>query len=278
MNTSSTARRPFWGWIAALLVAVACPLGTAEGATINIRSLESLLATPTDYEANTYGLWSGWATQRYEYNMPFIELQTEEFDQPISAFRMTIGDTNFVFSNEYDHKNMTNSFDIPANGEYALLGKSTPGIGFDTRVENNGTELVVEFDQPLGPEQVVRFQVDIDRAPGVTSVSRYAPYTEVFFKVNGGDDTSGNSMITLELVDGPDLGPTTLPNYEITPDSLVGLTSPRSYSTMQMPPDFPDGTGGRTRLTPNGEIPEPTALLLALSACLACGARKSGRA
>lgn len=258
----------------ALAALLSIPLASASAAMINIRSLESLLATPDHMKGNMYGLWSGDATQKYEYNMPFIELRNGAGEPAITAFEMTIGHADYVFSKIFDHKSKTNSWDIPANGQYALLGKSTPGVGFTTSAPNAGRTLRIEFAEPLGPDEVVRFQVDIDRAAGKTSVTRYAPYTGVFFQANGGSNTANNSVVTLEYAGNVRSGSEAFPNFVIDPHSLHGAIGVRAYNIMQTPPTFPDGGDDGFGVFPG--IPEPSSAAMALVG-IAAACRRRGR-
>lgn len=264
MNHQMTTVKLFAA-LAAMLVA-----GSGQAATIAFSSLETILAAPDDMDSKMTALWTGWSTQQLEYNMPYIEL-VNEADAPsaISTFTITIGDEDYQFSNIFAGKANTNSFPYPANGEYALTGFSTPDVQFTTSVEEDGNVLVVDFGQDgLAPGEVVRFQVDIDRDPGVDGVKMYADYLSVFSTPNGGDDTSGNSEITITYLDPDLLAQFTVPNWEVESGVMNYLNSPRPYSTMQTPFVTPDGG-----MDP---VPEPTGALLAALALGLVGAGRRG--
>ncbi len=250
-----------------------------QAAYVNIRSLESLLAYPTNSEAdkniNMYGLWGGGLSQKYEYNMPFIELGVQKAsprfpvdDKPVSTFFMTIGNTNYTFSNLFENKEMTNSRDILSNGSWALKGTSSQaGIDLQGTVSANGQLLRVDFSRPVQPGEVVRFQVDINRAPNAPStLTRFAPYTDVFYSNTGGVLT-GLSDVVLQSPDGTEYAKTRLAMTTMDSSTLNSLTGIRNYDTMQTIPIFDDevglpGRGGGTRIP--GAVPEPTSIVLVL--------------
>ncbi len=242
--------------IAAMLVAT--PFTNLQAATINMSNLETALAEPDNYNAMSVALWAGFMTQVFEYNMPFIELSLDADDAVLNEFRMTIGDTNYNFSNEFKNQNRTNANLIPVTGEYALLGLSTPGINFSSSIQDGGDTLVLDFGPGgLQPGQTVRFQVDINADPGSSGTKMFEAYSNVFYKANGGPDNSGNSLITLDYATGLDAN-VLLPNYSMDASNMVSLSNPRPYGQMQMIDlqgdlDIPG-------------IPEPTTALLALIA------------
>lgn len=255
-----------------LLAAFAAMLAIApatQAATINFSSLETVLADPDDMNSKMSASWTGWLTQAYEYNMPFIEL-TNDGDAPfaIRTFTMTIGDTDYEFSNEFWGKENTNSYPYVANGEYALTGFSTPDVDFTTSIADDGDTLVIDFGPDgLAPGEVVRFQVDIDPDEDAPAGTRmYADYTSVFFQTNGGDDISGNSNIELAFVDTDVTAAVTLPNPTVDGSITQFFQTPRPYSEMQMVPQFP--------ATPLDVIPEPTTGLLAGLAIVGWSARR----
>lgn len=245
----------------------------AGAATINFSSLETVLANPGDTQSKMSALWTGWATQLYEYNMPFIELANEPLAPfPIAEFRMSIGDTNYNFSNVFFRKEDTNSYPFPANGEYAITGFSTPNIEFDTRVEEGGNVLVVDFRGRGGLRQgeVVRFQVDIDRDASGPGMLMFADFPTVFFNPNGGSDTTGNSVLTLSYIGTNQTTSDVLPNFPISSQVAGFLQNPRPYQVMQPIDVFPDRPFGFP------EIPEPAAGLLAGVAAACVAGRRRG--
>lgn len=253
------------------LAAAAIAVPASAQTTINFSSLETVLVNPMDMNNKMTALWTGWATQVYEYNMPYIELKNDS-NAPfaVETFRMSIGDTNYNFSNIFFRKESTNSYPYAANGEYALTGFSTPNIEFATGIEDGGNTLLVDFSARGGlkPGEVVRFQVDLDRDSDIGGMKMFADYPSVFFTPNGGADTTGNSVISLSYVGTNQTTSTTLPNYSMSAATTGYLTTPRPYSVMQPIDVFPDVPVGFP------EIPEPTAGMLAAIAVAAVAARR----
>ena len=234
------------------------PLTNLQAATINMSSIETALAEPDNDNAMHVALWAGFMTQVFEYNMPFIELSLAADDDVLNEFRMTIGDTDYNFSNEFKNHHRTNASLIPVSGEYALLGHSTPGINFSSSIPDGGDTLVLDFGPGgLQPGQTVRFQVDINADPGSVGTEMFEAYSKVFYQANGGPDNSGNSLITLDFASDPDAS-VVLPNYSMDTGNIVSLSNPRPYSEMQ-------GIDLQGDLE-IGEVPEPTSVALALVA------------
>ncbi|MGL4514762.1 MAG: hypothetical protein ACRCT8_16865 [Lacipirellulaceae bacterium] len=263
MNISSWLR-------AAVLVSSVSTAGASHAvATLNFSSIETVLADPSDSMSKMHASWVGWQTQVYEYNMPFIKLENTADSPAILQYKMTIGDKNYRFSNEFKNKAKTNSWDIPANGAFALLGKSTPSISFTSLVEDGDDTLVLNFGNGgLQPGQRVIFQVDIAPNAGATNMQMFSPYTSVFFTPNG-HSTTNNSVITIDYAGVTPNSVVTLPNFAIDSSAVVSLSTPRPYNQMQMVPVFPDTT------IPS--IPEPASLALVASVLgLATGRRGRG--
>ncbi len=239
-------------------LSVLLAVASAQAATINFSSLETVLADPDDKNSMMTALWTGWATQLYEYNMPFIELTNEsDAPAPIMSFTMTIGDEDYQFSNEFFRKGNTNSHPYPADGSWAIAGYSTPDVDFTSSIADDGNELTVDFgDVGLQPGETVRFQVDIDRDR--EGLMMFADYTSVFF---------GKSKISLDFA-GIDQDPTevTLPALPVSADVAMFLQNPRPYNVMQPIDVFPDTT--------IDVIPEPTTTLLASLAAIGFVARR----
>ena len=243
----------------------ACGNQALQAASVNFSSIEIALADPDDKMGVMNALWGGWQTQVYEYNMPFIELANGSDETlNISEFRMSIGDTNYQFSNEFMHKDKTNAAPFPANGEYAILGYSTPDIPITSTVENGGDVLVVSFGNGgLKPGEVVRFQVDINADNLDPGMMYFAPYTEVFFNKDGiaGEVDPNNSIVALEFVEDVPGVSAQLPNYDVP--NAVSIFDPRDHAQMQQIDPLPP-----LDLT----VPEPTSMALigiaGLGACL----------
>lgn len=240
---------------------------SAQAVTINFSSLEQVLADPDDTNSKMSALWTGWATQLYEYNMPFIEIENDSAFA-VERFTMTIGDENYQFSNEFLRKEDTNSYPFPADGSWAIGGYSTPDIEFTSSIADNGDQLVVDFgDGGLQPGEVVRFQVDIDRDPPGDGMMMFADYTSVFFQPSG-DDTSSNSMLSFEFDGIAQPSTLRLPNLGVSGNVAQFLQNPRPYNVMQMIDVYPGTT--------LDVIPEPTTAVLTLLAAAGIVGRRVG--
>ncbi len=268
-NTTASRLRAFanTSFLTLSLIAI-LGLGMAHNAaavTVNFSNIEMALANPENFAddatpdqkmAGMNTLWVGWQTQVYEYNMPFIEVANTNANLSISEFRMTIGDTNYQFSNEFLHKDKTNSSPFPANGDYAITGYSTPSIQFTSSIENGGDVLALNFGNGgLKPGEVVRFQVDINADNLDPGMMYFAPYTEVFFNKDGiiGEVEPDNSIVAIEFVEDTPGVSAQIPNYQVT--HAVDALDPRDHADMQMIDLLPP-------LNIIEEVPEPSALIL----------------
>lgn len=254
----------------ALLALFACaPHAAAQtnNGTVNFNSLETMLADDTDMVSMKSAMWVGWATQVYEYNMPYIEVANDEDSATnITSFEISIGDTLYNFGNEFFKKEETNSAPYPANGEFALTGFATPDVNFTASISDDGDMLIIDFlDGGIAPGERAIFQVDINPDAGEADALLFKDYTSVFFTPNGGDDTSGNSVVSVGYADGTTLS-RQLPNPTLSDDAIRFLTTPRPYSEPQPQVD----------LEPFELVPEPTAGLLAALALAGAAARRRG--
>lgn len=251
-------------WMLAAVAALSPVAAMAQGVTINFSSLEVVLAEPDNKMSIMSASWSPYTTQLKEYNMPFIEVANPATSlNVVESFQMTIGDTNYNFSNEFFGKDKTNSWAFPADGTWAIKGYSTPDITIASSIQIDGDQLVVDFDDGLQPGEVVRFQVDINPDdPDDVNQAVLADYTSVFFNndVSESEEVS-NSEIRIDYVDTDEFALITLPDFELDFDPQ----SVRPYSVMQTIPTFPDVTV---------EIPEPSAVLLTTLALAAVAGRR----
>lgn len=260
-----TMKSSFLGRISAVVLSLVAA-SSASAAMVQFSSIETLLADPDDMMAAKTALWTGWLTQLYEGNMPYIEITNDADDPAIEQFTMSIGDENYQFSNEFQHKTWTNSYPYAADGSYALLGFSTPDVELTSSIVDGGNTLVVDFGAGgLQPGETVRFQVDIDADPGVEGMMLYADYTSVFFNA---DDPTQNSFVEFDFV-GTDIDASgTLSAASIPTEVSQFFQAPRPYSVPQTPPPVPPTTFDR--------IPEPTSVLLASLAIAGLATRRRG--
>jgi hypothetical protein len=232
------------------------------GFELKLSAKEDVLEFPDDMMMMKYASWDNPVQRIADLNMPFLELTNNDASQaPITEFTMTIGDERFHFSNQY-----------PAfNGEFVLLGDSTPGFELDASVEQDGDLLKVLIgDGGLAPGETVRFRVDIDVDPGNPNLYPHQDFRLVFFQSPslGGDTDLPNSIVTSIFSEAGMTQPvsTTLEDFT-TPNNAFFNQSIRPYSVMM----------GIDIFTVTQIIPEPSSLaLLGLGAtCLAALRRRS---
>lgn len=254
--------------IAAIAVATMLAAPTrSQAASINFSSIETVLSDPDNMDDKMLALWTGWLTQLYEYNQPFLQITSDPGDSaPVTEVRLSIGDTNFRFDNEFLGKDMTNAAHIPADGRYALPGSSNPGLVYNSFIDDGGDELVIQFPNGLGPDDMAIVQFDISPDDPADKVNRFASYSAVLFNVNPGDDNTGNSIVTVEFGNGLSSS-VQLPNLDLDPDMVPSISAPRPYANMQtntplIPLDITD------------PIPEPTAGCLILAGLALASARR----
>ncbi|MEM9753993.1 MAG: hypothetical protein AAF916_11505 [Planctomycetota bacterium] len=244
-----------------LAAAATTTASTAHAVRINFSSLETVLADPDDMMSLKAAMWTGWATQSFEYNMPFVEVANDaNAASAVTRFTMTIGDTDYQFSNEFLRKDSTNSYPFAADGSYAIAGFSTPDVEFTSSIADAGDTLIVDFtDGGLQPGEVVRFQVDINKDPGSTGTRMFADYPSVFF-----GDT--NSDVRVDFADPGVFAQDTLPDLAVSPAVAAQLATPRQYTDSQEIDIFPS--------IPLNVVPEPSAALLSVVGVgLACRRR-----
>lgn len=250
--------------IAAVAIGFTGP-APAEAQTFDflISFSEPMLAAHGTAMEDQVGHYEGWdsAIARIrKRNMPFIEVTNTSNTVTMTQFTMSIGKSVYNFS------------DLVLES-FAKLGTTTPGIAITSSAPDPdgagpltaGDLLVVDFTSGLGPNETVRFQVDIDVDPGNPSLYQFPDYRTVFFDVNSAvNDTSNNSTLKASYSNGVTIT-SVLPDFE--QDSTVYLNGGplRSYNEMDMTEMF--------ELT--GEVPEPAAGLLVLASVAGlCGVRK----
>ena len=105
-------------------------------------------------------------------------------DTVITRYMMTIGNEAFHFSNEtFDDYIFRSTTDKP---DMALIAS----------VADDGNQLIVDIPGGLLAGEIARFRVDI--APDDPEAFAYPDFRLVFFQMNGGEDTSMNSVVTVE--------------------------------------------------------------------------------
>lgn len=218
------------------------------GFVLNLSAKEMVLANPGDMMAMKYSAWDTPTQRIADLNMPFLELiNNSNSDAPITQFTMSIGDTNFHFSNLFP------SF----NGSYVKLGSTTPGFDLQATTENSGDLLKVTIgDGGLLPGETVRFRVDIDVDPGHPELYPHQDFRLVFFDMNG-NGTADNSVVTSTFSEGgmTEQVSSQLPDYPSDNDQFVNGDI-RPYSVMVGIDVF------NLAASRSNEIPEPVSFSL----------------
>ena len=214
---------------------------------------ELVLAHPDDHFIEMREAWDQPHQRIAARNMPFIELRNSSNDEDarITEFRISIGDTDFEFSNDM-------------YGEYAIRGDtSSDGVSIESStVQDNGELLIVNIDG-LDPGEVLRFRIEID--PKANDVFPYPDFRTVLFDMNG-DDSSDNSKISVVFTQtSPPNDSATLenmlPDYDVEgPQAFYANANMRGHE-MEGVDIFP--------LSDSRLIPEPSSLMLLTFGCIA---------
>lgn len=194
---------------AAMLLAVLSLLTIVSDAAAQQRSFEFRVSSSEmflhdgDNEALMHiEAWDSPMMRAIKRSRPFIELRnTSTNGAELTEFRMTIGDELYSFGNSF-------------LGDYAVLGTTTPNVNVSSVTAlDGGNELLIQFgDGGLDPNEVVRFQVDIDGDLPTQFI--HPDYRTVFFDLND-DDDSDNSRLTVTFDSG-------IPLEGVQPDLPTG--------------------------------------------------------
>lgn len=241
--------------LAALAVATLASDALAVGSyNFSLSFSEALMAaqgTADEAIVKHYEGWDSAVARIRKRNMPFIEItNTSSEAEVMSQFTMSIAKPQYEFSD-----------DVLLS--FAKLGVTTPDINISSSSPDDGdTLIVVDFLDGLQPNETVRFQVDIDvdqdyldANPGV-EIYPHPDYRMVFFDVNG-NDNSDNSVLTAKFTaqNGSTSSQSqTLPDFGQDGDVFINGQGLRNYTTMD----------GVEMFDLTGEVPEPSAGLLAL--------------
>jgi hypothetical protein len=254
MKTARHCARIASGLTLALCLTVfsisAAPHATAAigdvGFEIKLCESEMVLEHPGDMQYKMFAMWDSPYQRIAARSMPWIEV-TNDADSTgnLTQFSMTIGDTNYNFSNSY-------------MGQYATISDSTPNVSFSS-VVSTGNVLTLTFaDGGLAPGEMVRFGIDIDPDANVPGLFPHPDFRLVLFDMNNldGNGDSDNSIMTATFADPNSpamtaIAETQLPDYTVTgPQSQYFNQFVRPYGVMEGIDVF--GDGGNTA------IPEPS--------------------
>ncbi|MEM8864452.1 MAG: PEP-CTERM sorting domain-containing protein [Planctomycetota bacterium] len=217
-----------------------------NGFSTAISSNEAILEAPNDMMVQKIVSWDSPLMRVVARSRPFIEVKNTSANERLTTFSMTIGDTDFNFSDAFF-------------GEFAVLGTtSSPGVGIESAtVTDNGDVLNITFaNGGLAPQELARFQFDIDPDPGIHGMFIHPDYRTVLFDLFD-DDDSDNSVLTATYSAGPVVS-SAFPDQP-TPAGPIFVNGVLRPYSVEEPID-------RFGQDPVEVIPEPSSVLLFLTA------------
>jgi hypothetical protein len=240
--------------------------------SLMISEKEAAISDPTNTALQNFLMWDLSADRVMHRNMPYLELQNND-PQPITELRITIGDERF-------------NFDCAMLQECAMVSDAPAGISVDSSVIA-GDELVLNFGNgglPTG--ESVRFKIALGVDDGFSFFHR-PDFRTVLFDMNeinvydgnlhlpsSVDPTDDNSHVTVTFGTGATAriaGPIPFEDFNVFGEASKYFNDHfRRYGVMEQVDTFLilGGVGG--------EIPEPTAVVLAIVA-LGGGLSLAGR-
>lgn len=247
--------------LAAAALSTAQSVSAQQSYSFAISSSEAILESPDSMVVAKVEAWDSPLMRVLKHSRPFLEVtntSSESADpQNLTLFTMTIGDTQYGFGDD-------------VLGAFAVLGDtSSSGVEIASATASaDGDEIAIEFGNGgLAPGETARFQIDIDPDDGVEGLLVHPDYRTVLFDlvaVESALDDSDNAMVTALFSGGLDDDVSfgqTLPDSVGSPSALSSLNAVIPYASSN---DFPIQIFD----TPDVIIPEPSALLMALIACL----------
>lgn len=249
----------FGPWLQATPAATITTDQVLASYTVKLSEKEAVLMAPDDPTAQKVAMWDHPFQRIADRNMPWIEITNEgESTAQITQFLMTIGDTDFNFSNVHFGAPIMPSVHNPA------------GIGLTATIDdsgsNAGNQLMVNFTG-FDPGETVRFRIDID--PDDPDAFPHPDFRRVLFDMNG-NDPSDNSRVQLQYSDGEvtiDTPTLAFDDYPVNPLSGIFVSfeqaNIRPYTWMEPVEIFE--LGDRT------VIPEPSTWSITLLAVGAAG-------
>lgn len=238
------------------------------GFQVSIASKEMVLEHPTDQSVKMFAAWDAPFQRIADRNMPFIEVMNLGGSTGnLTEFSITIGDSDFNFSEEYF-------------GSFIMLGDSTPGFSLSSS-SVDGDELVVSIGNGgLAPGEVLRFRIDLDVDAGMEDMFPHPDFRTVLFDMNDmdGNGTSDNSVVTATFANPNNTSETATASAQLMDFTVTGPQaqyfnqSIRPYSQMEGVDIF-----SLQGITPATVVPEPTSLGIAgglLGAVVLVGRRR----
>ncbi len=199
------------------------------GFEFRISEKEMVLEHPDDMGVKMFASWDTAYQRIANRNMPFIELMNNiNSTGNLTEFNMTIGDTDFEFSDDYF-------------GAFIVQSDSTPDVDISS-ITSTGDLLTLTFGNGgLAPGELVRFGIDIDADPGLEDMFPFPDFRLVLFDMNNMDGQGGvdNSVVTATFEDPEDssmtaTASTQLEDYVVTgPQAQYYNQILRPYSVME---------------------------------------------
>lgn len=229
-------------------------LTSTDATSVTNSAMVNYLETDTNFQRTVFR------------STPWVEVtnapaSTDAIQQVI----MTLADSQYQFGSTF-------------LGDYAVVGKTTPGITIDPSVTAGGSELIINFPDGLLSGQTVRFRIDLD---DTTDAASFPDYRDVLLAPAGGSASSGD-YATISAVYVPSVGdPITVgPEVFLDDRSDVNIESTVTASSGGCccggsggPLDMPFIASGQS-----GTIPEPSSIVLCLAGLLgAVGLCRRGR-
>jgi hypothetical protein len=220
-----------------------------------------VLKKPNDMKTAMMAAWTTPAELAQQRSQPYLKLKNTSESAQLKDFYMTIGDTD----NHFDWAKMIKT---PA-------GVTAKIVGLDSKNGGKKSDVVHIQFKNFEPGMSVYFQLDIDPDK---HLMQFGDYRTVLFNMNGGPNTTGNSIHRARFNDPslPSGFQKFLTNYEawdnpvINYPTSVGMEPRATYSMDHIQP-FNSGNIG---LQP---VPEPSAIALAcggLAAAAFCVRRR----
>lgn len=232
------------------------------GFQVKISEKEMMLAHPNDMGYKMFAAWDSSYHRISNRNMPFLEVMNlPDSTGNLTEFSITIGDTDFNFSNEYF-------------GDYAIQSDSTPDPVISS-ITSTGDLLTLTFgDGGLAAGEIIRFGIDIDADPGLDDMFPYPDFRLVLFDMNDmdGNGISDNSIVSAEFADPNNTSMTASASTQLVDYTVTGPQANyfnqiiRPYSVMEGVDTFEASafSGGTV-------IPEPGTAALAILAVTGVG-------
>lgn len=248
--------------VAVLVASPAHAVIETAGFEVSFCEKEMVLEHPDEMQYMKFSMWDTPYERIRNRSMPWVEVKNlDNSDGNLTEYSMTIGDTDYNFSNAH-------------YGAYAILSDSTPDVLIQSIV-STGDQLTLTFGNGgLAPGETVRFGIDIDPDPNIDGLFPHPDFRLVLFDMNNmdGNGTNDNSEVSAKFEDPNDssmtaIASTQLPDYQVTGNQGDYYNQfIRPYGVMEGVDIFSDGG-----LVTN-PIPEPSSGVAAiLVAALAAG-------